>query len=247
MPTPPEQEQGQVEAVEFKRLAKRGAMHPILCRADDGAHYFLKTFSTGRTWPLVLEWICARLGRAVALPIPNYRKVTVSDELAEEWNDFHERKIEPGVGFGSQMVSNSMEFEASMNAAIPEELQLRVLAFDWWIRNYDRGEKNPNLLWNTELRKLYVIDHDQAAQQSDASIFWGTHLFKSISDNEIEWLPPGLASEFEQALSRLYPQQILSELPSEWTSSPDGLDWFVRQLDRSINDNTPTRDWRNHE
>ena len=242
----PEQESGAIQAVELKRLAKRGSMQPLLCRGDDGAHYILKPFSGGKTWPLVLEWVCARLGRALALPIPNYRQIHVSEELAEEWNAFNERQIEPGAGFGSQQVASALEFEPSLTASIPEAIRLRVLAFDWWIRNRDRGEKNPNLLWSAETRDLHVIDHDQAAQQESASLFWGMHVFKASAPAELPWLPPELAKEFAEVASRLLPVAVVGELPSTWTSDPGALDWFVRQLNRSLTDATH-RDWRNHD
>lgn len=160
MTPPTEQEYGTVAALELKRLAKRGAMKPLLCRANDGAHYIFKPYSAGQSLPLAVEWICARLGRALGLPIPNYRQITVSESLAEEWNAFNERQIEPGVGFGSQQISSAMEFELSLVEQVPAVSRLRVLAFDWWIRNHDRGEKNPNLLWSAETSSLHVIDHD---------------------------------------------------------------------------------------
>jgi len=194
----------------------------------------------------VLEWVCARLGRTLDLPIPNYRQIHVSEELAEEWNAFNDRKIEPGIGFGSQQVASAMEFEVSLADDIPEALRLRVLAFDWWIRNRDRGEKNPNLLWSAETRSLHVIDHDQAAQQEDASLFWSTHLFKTVAPVELEWLPPAFANEFSAAASGLLPDPILAEFPSEWTTDPDSVAWFVRQLNQSLND-ASHRDWRNHD
>lgn len=242
----PEQEFGVIQALELKRLAKRGAMQPLLCRANDGAHYILKPFSSSGSWPLVLEWICARLGRTLKLPIPNYRLILISEELAEEWNAFNDRQIEAGPGFGSQLVPNAMEFENSLANDVPEELRLRVLAFDWWIRNRDRGEKNPNLLWSAETRSLHVIDHDQAGQQDDALIFWGTHLFKTLAQAQITWLPTALAEDFSAALSQLLPEPISAELPSEWTTNPDALAWFVRQLKHSLTD-ASHRDWRNHD
>lgn len=245
MPIPIEQEFGRINALELSRLAKRGSMKPLLCRGNDGAHYIFKPFSKGSSWPLVLEWVCARLGRSLGLPIPNYRQIYVSEELAEEWNAFNDRKIEPGVGFGSQQVASALEFEVSLTNDIPEALRLRVLAFDWWIRNRDRGEKNPNLLWSAETRSLHVIDHDQAAQQEDASLFWGTHLFKATAPVQLPWLPPDLASEFAAA-SGLLSAPVLTELPSEWTTDPDGLAWFISQLNQSPN-NASHRDWRNHD
>jgi hypothetical protein len=246
MPAPLEQEFGTVSAVELKRLAKRGAMQPLLCRADDGEHYVLKPFSKGGTWPLTLEWICARLGRSLGLPIPNYRQMFVSDDLAEEWNAFNDRRIEPGIGFGSRLVPSALEFDVSLAPVVPEALRLRVLAFDWWIRNPDRGEKNPNLLWSAETRALHVIDHDQAARPDDASLFWGTHLFRALAPVEAPWLPPELAQEFAAAVARLLPDPLAGELPSTWTSDPGALPWFGRQLTRSLTD-ASHRDWRNHD
>lgn len=226
----PENEHGIIAAVELRRQARRGSMQPLLCRANDGANYIVKPYSRGSTWPLVLEWVCARLGRSAGLPIPNYRQIIISDELAEAWNAVNERCIDPGIGFGSQQVPNVIEFETSLSASLTAELRLRVLAFDWWVRNRDRGEKNPNLLWSAETRSLHVIDHDQAGMQEDASLFWGIHLFKSVAPTTLAWLPPPLARDFEQALTTLLPTPIDQELPPEWTIDPAALVFFVRQL-----------------
>lgn len=246
MPTPLENEFGTVAAIELKRLTKRGAMQPLLCRADDGEHYVFKPFSTGSAWPLTLEWVCARLGRDLGLPIPNYRQVFVANELAAEWNEFNERQIEGGIGFGSRLVPSALEFDATLSPAIPEALRLRVLAFDWWIRNPDRSAKNPNLLWSADTRALHVIDHDQAARPDDASLFWGTHLFTSLAPAVSPWLPPAMANEFAAAAARLLPAPVAGELPSTWTSDPGALPWFVRQLTQSLIA-TSHRDWRNHD
>jgi len=232
--------------LQLKRLAKRGSLRPLLCVGDDGAHYILKPFTAGRSWPLVLEWICARLGRAVGLPIPNYRQVDVSEELAMEWNAFNERQIEPGIGFGSQQVPSAIEFEPSLANSIPEDLRRRVLAFDWWIRNHDRGEKNPNLLWSADTRQLYVIDHDQAGHHADASIFWATHLFKTLAPIGSAWLPSPMTGDFSGAAAQLLPNAVLQELPSSWTSDADGIKWLVRQLNQSLH-NASHREWRNYD
>ncbi len=96
----------------------------------------------------------------------------------------------------SRLVASALEFAATLSPAFPEARRLRVLAFDWWIRNPDRGVKNPNLLWSAETRALHVIDHDQAAPPEDASLFWGTHLFTALAPAASPWLPPALAHEF---------------------------------------------------
>jgi hypothetical protein len=61
--TPLEHESGTVECLEIRRSMRHGAMHPILCRADDGALYVVKPWASGGNWPLLMEWIGARLGR----------------------------------------------------------------------------------------------------------------------------------------------------------------------------------------
>jgi hypothetical protein len=150
------------------------------------------------------------------------------------------------VGFGSQQVPSAMEFEVSLTENVPADLRLRILAFDWWIRNHDRGERNPNLLWSAENRGLHVIDHDQAGYPDDASIFWGTHLFKAMAPAGLEWLPPNLVAEFSATLADLLPDPVLGELPSEWTTAPGGVAWFINQLNENLTDPLH-RDWRKHE
>ncbi len=121
-----EQEFGTIDAVELKRKAQRGAMQPVLCCGNDGAHYFLKPFSGGSAWPLALEWICARLGRQLLLPIPNCRQIRVSENLAEEWNALNERKISAGVGFGSFGMDNQSRWTSVVRPPIATKPEQRL-------------------------------------------------------------------------------------------------------------------------
>ena len=53
------------------------------------------------------------------------------------------------------------------------------MAFDWWIKNLDRYDFNPNLLWDANNEKLVVIDHNLAFDNTfeDAG-FLRNHIFR---------------------------------------------------------------------
>jgi hypothetical protein len=222
-------------------------MDPLLCRADDGALYVLKPFSTNADWPLVLEWTCARLGRAVGLPIPNYRQVVVGEEIAEAWNAMNARKVEAGIGFGSQFVESATECNESDLGRLREEdtaFARRLLAFDWWVRNKDRTGKNTNLLWCPSGRCFHVIDHAQAGQSEGGDLFWSLHVFSQLAKEAESWPPPEIVTDFRAALAHC--PVIEGELPSTWTSRSSGVPWLFTQLARSLEDGTH-REWRHYE
>lgn len=246
MPPPAtEQESGSVECREILRCIRHGAREPLLCRADDGACYVVKPYSAGGNWSLLMEWVGARLGRKLGLPIPNYRRVLIEETLAEAWNGTSPRQVEPGWGFGSQLIDNAMECTEALLAHLTPEMTRRVTAFDWWIRNRDRTLKNTNLLWNGGTRQIYAIDHDSAGGLAEeAELFWMLHLgAQRVPPAEI-WLPPDLRNEFRQALSER--EAIQSELPSAWTSHGEELASFFAQLTHTLDD-APHKDWRTYD
>lgn len=244
-PSPHDHELGAVACLEIRRVMRHGAMQPILCRADDGALYVVKPFCSGGNWPLLMEWIGARLGRALGLPIPNYRWVEISEELAEAWNAANSPKIEAGPGFGSQLIDSATEPTESLLADMEPRVARRLLAFDWWIHNRDRTFKNPNLLWNAATREFHVIDHDQAGQPDGVDLFWSLHVCAARKAGEPTWLPDDLRMEFRAALLALRPQ-LLAEPPSTWTSRGEDVACFLTQLERALDDE-PHHDWRTYD
>ncbi len=239
-PPSPHDEFGRVEAVESRRITQQGALRPILCRCNDGELYVVKPYSSGGCWPQVMEWVCARLGRKLGLPIPNYRQVFITPRFAEAWNATGARYIEPGLGFGSQFNSRTSECDSTLAKNISPEDATRLVAFDWWIRNTDRSFHNPNLLWDHESGRHVLIDHEKAGHYGDSDSFWADHMFAKQSP----WITQGLTDEMQAAASFL--PEIERELPSEWTTGTDGLDWFVEQLIQRTTE-TPLKDWRSHE
>jgi hypothetical protein len=243
-PPPPEVESGTVECMEIRRAMRHGAMQPILCRADDEALYVVKPFASGGNWPLLMEWIGARLGRSLGLPIPNYRQVEISEDLAEAWNASNTPKIEAGPGFGSHYISSATEPSEALLAKMSPALARRLLAFDWWIHNKDRTFRNPNLLWSAVSRSFHVIDHDQAGQPDGAELFWNLHICANLHAGESVWLPADLGNEFRAALA--LQESIIAELPSAWTSQGEDVGSFFTQLERTLDDE-PHQHWRTYD
>ena len=226
--------------MEIRRLTKQGVMRPLWCRCDDGADYIVKSFSSGGAWPLILEWVAARLGRRLGLPIPNYRQVYISAELAEAWCAGGGSYLEAGWAFGSQYVPNPADFDESMVPLLTPDDRTRLLTFDWWIRNSDRRVNNPNLVWSHNEHRHYLIDHEKAGHDGDSAAFWQEHLVGSHTP----WLSEPMLAAMRDAVTEL--DAICQELPSEWTAASEGLPWFTAHLIESIR-NYPTRTWRPHE
>ena len=66
---------------------------------------------------------------------------------------------------------------------MPTDQQIGVLAFDWWIQNWDRtlteSGGNPNLFWSPGVKELVVIDHNQAFDPDfSEQDFMNYHVFK---------------------------------------------------------------------
>lgn len=231
---------GSTCVVEIKRSTRQGTLRPLLCICEDGGQYVVKPYSTGGAWPQCAEWICARLGRAIGLNIPNYRQAFVSEELADAWNATGGRHVEAGPGFASLFVKGADECEVSAFGDIPAEERTAILAFDWWIRNSDRRRHNPNLLWSHAESRGYLIDHEKAGHTETAEAFWQDHLFAQHRP----WMTPALRDRMQNAL-KLIPA-IKAELPSAWTTATSGLDWFFDHLRTSIADE-PQQSWRPYE
>lgn len=220
---------GSTEVAEILRVAEEGVLRPLMCKCSDGRIYFFKPLGTGG-WPLCLEWVCARLGRALGLRIPNYRQVRLDEDLASAWNEQgYVRQLEPGVGFGSQAVANPSEIDAANINTMALALRHRIIWFDWWIRNSDRRRgRNPNALWSSAESCCYLFDHEKAGDSGDSTAFWLDHLCASARGV----IDPALVAEMRTLLSLRH--ELRGELPSAWTSNAAALDWFFTHLETSL-------------
>lgn len=149
-----------LQIVEILRPAEQGRTTPFLCRGEDDRLYYVKGLNTGRQgqW---CEWLAGHLGQAFGLPIPTFQVMDVPAELLaitrSEW-----QVIGAGPAFASLVQEGRQWLEPSMRKQVPQELRRDVLVFDWWVRNMDRFDDNPNLLWDGAGKQITVIDHDLA-------------------------------------------------------------------------------------
>ena len=165
-----------IPIVEVIGPAQQGLSRPLLCVGADDQRYYVKGQQTNRA-SLWSEWICAHLAQALGLPLPPFSLVQLDPALVRELP----KDLQP-VGslpaFGSSEVVHTVWLELGIDHKVAPELQRKVLAFDWWVRNTDRLRGNTNLLWDTAHQSLVVIDHNLAfGNNFDAAEFIDHHVF----------------------------------------------------------------------
>ena len=212
---------------EVFRRAEQGVLRPFLCKGSDEVTYFVKGRGTGYR-DLIAEYVCARLGAALGLPIPAFSIVEVPRELVAQSQMTGIQELGEGPAFGSARVEFAQELSSSTLVRIPKELQARVFLFDWWILNEDRHFTelggNPNLLWNYEVGELAVIDHNSAFDPGfRVECFRETHAFASrASGFDDRDFRAHETERLEGALAEL--ETIFCELPKEWCEGAPDFD-----------------------
>jgi hypothetical protein len=223
---------------------------PAIVEADDSGLYVLKFRGAGQG-PLALaaELICAGIGRALDLPVPEVVFASVDSDLGRNEGDPEIRALlEASLGLNLAMdyLPGSAMFDPAARDPVDPVLASGIVWFDAFITNVDRTARNPNLLcWH---RSLYLIDHGAALyfhhDWSDVDQRALTP-FPLIRDHVL--LP--WANGLEAADARLRPrltrpilEQILQQVPDEWllptssVSTPDErrtgyLNYFLARLD----------------
>ncbi len=206
-----------ISITEILDRSTQGVTKPFICRADDDNLYFVKGTGAGRS-SLVYEWICGQLALNIGLPIAPFKQVYVPEELVDGNSRYSDLKS--GLAFGSQK-QMIMELNYAGIDQVPHELQIMVLAFDWWIKNEDRTLSeiggNPNLFWDPNDSNLVVIDHNQAFDRTFSSErFEQHHVFKRQNTNLFSYSlnREEYKEKFQLALRDW--NQICSEIPNEW-------------------------------
>jgi len=209
-----------LEIVEVIRRSDQGVTEPFICRGEDDFLYFVKGFSAGRL-SQIREWICACLAQKLGLPIPKFAIVNVSDALIDPLSDMPLADLGSGLAFGSRKRELTADVLFSQIDLIPQNIRRDIMAFDRWIRNYDRtlSEQggNPNILWASDTEDVVIIDHNNAFDvQMAGHIFASRHIFGR------EYLPilqdksatDGYSHRFDDVLTH-WPE-IIGALPTEW-------------------------------
>lgn len=166
-----------VEIVEIQGRSAHGIQEPFLCLGEDRNLYYVKGRQTDRA-SLCHEWVCGHLAQHLGLPVPPFALVNISqdliDEAPPEW-----KELGVGIAFGSRRHPGCTWFTKAQTTHVSTRLQADVMGFDWWVRNIDRMEGNPNLLWDAAQSEIVVIDHNLAFDATfDPDEFLKYHIFK---------------------------------------------------------------------
>jgi hypothetical protein len=210
---------------------KEGATDPLLCRAEDDRKYAVKHRGCGRD-ALIKEWIAGRIGRELDLPIPEIEMLTLAPSQAQYVAIDNADNLAACPAFGSCFVESTIAFSPALNTRVSEARRAEILLFDWWVRNGDRTDGNPNLLWDAAAHALWVIDHNLAfdvAEEPDD--FWRHHIFREAYRT---WDRPfrGLMEPKMRTIIGNLPG-LWHELPDEWTidcnTTYDTVDRILRR------------------
>lgn len=193
----------------------RGSYCSFFCEANDEQNYYVKGLHAGRA-SQINEWISGKMAQELGLPIAPFALLKVGEDIYEElppnW-----KEIGMGVCFGSLAQPHYSLLEQANISQINNELQRKIAAFDWFIRNEDRTLGNPNLLYVDSDAPLIIIDHNCAFDHEfDPDNFKSNHIFSSAL------LPVFNSPEMQDEINlwlrkavNVY-SSILNDLPEEW-------------------------------
>lgn len=200
--------------------ASKGESRPYLCEAEDGHWYFAKGLGNVPPGRLAAEFLVSRLAEECGLPVAPVRILEIPAELSTYALVEGAEGLATSPCFGSRLVPFAEELRVSHLHHVEEELRLRCLCFDWWVRNPDRRLDrlggDPNLLWDAGDQALALIDHDGAlAEGFDPDAFKREHAFRDARSFIDRAFLERWRIKFESAIYRL--DQIWAEMPAAWT------------------------------
>ncbi|MDX3775330.1 hypothetical protein QE250_14510 [Chromatiaceae bacterium AAb-1] len=154
------------EVTELYYKAIQGRTEPYLCSLSDGNRYYIKGQQAG-TRGLINEAICAYLGKALNLPVPDYcyaylpgallRYDTAASNILGQGDSFV---------FASRQIPDLLEVNFTTAQSMPVLLKRDLFLFDYWIKNEDRTmtehSGNPNLFYRADSNEYVVLDHNLA-------------------------------------------------------------------------------------
>ena len=204
------------------RVSDQGVSRPYQCYGEDGVLRWCKGNHTGLK-SLVSEWICARIGRALGLPVPPCDILRLDVAVFEDWRRYKGVALPQLVTPANQFVFASVhvanakdvfDVETDLKSDDPEVLA-RIYLFDELIHNTDRTDYNTNLLSNAG---VHVIDHNNAFDPAfDAETFSGEHALRRFR----AMLPPEKVASFAEEVRHVVSEEFLdavwTEMPIEWT------------------------------
>ncbi len=198
----------------------QGMTKPKICRAEDGRKFVVKgrdALNKG----LINEVICATLGKAFGLPIPEYDLLEMPNLICRYDDDLN-RRFGGLPCFGSLYVDNLQEFSLLSLKKVSPKLLQDIFIFDYWVMNDDRNYTahggNPNLFVDPSGKDVCVVDHNLAfSQDIDFNKFKELHVGRNAWYSEAE---QGLliVLEYQARMSSALTDcgNLIRLIPQEW-------------------------------
>lgn len=221
-----------ISATRYVTPLREGGSMPAIVEADDFGLYVLKFRGAGQgVLALAAELICAGIGRALELPVPEVVFASVDSELGRNEGDPEIRELlQASVGNNLAMdyLPGSAMFDPAARDRVDPVLAARTVWFDAFITNVDRTARNPNLLcWR---RSLYLIDHGAALyfhhDWNDLETRARSR-FPLIRDHVLLPWAAGLEDAdvwLRPRLTRSVLEEILRQAPDEWLLPAHGAE-----------------------
>lgn len=199
--------------------ATQGCGGAYECRGADSKRYWVKGLNAQRAFQ-VREWIAGHLAKAFGLPIANFRLVNIDAGL-HLYLPTEYQEIGYGACFASEHAENSTWlWQYSMPKDVPEQTQMDLLLFDFWIQNPDRTVGNPNLLWVEQAEQLVVIDHNLSFETDFCDkTFFEEHVFAHQKDNVFG--DCAIIAEYSERMEKALTVwgDAIESIPEEWNWS----------------------------
>lgn len=205
--------QEEIFITQIIRELKQGRTTPYLCKDDENKQHVVKG-ENATIKGLIYEWICAELGDAFGLPIPDF-SVAWADTPLRDKKDLFE------YNFASSFVENIQDVTLATLETLPQQLINDLFVFDYWIKNGDRNLTasggNPNFFVNQKTGEAFVMDHNLAF---DDTFSVEMHNALHVCAAKKRWSPLFEVEKdryiglFEKALGSL--NRALASIPDEW-------------------------------
>lgn len=229
----------ELPVIEVIERIESGATSPYRCRLEDEKVYAVK--GKGALFSgLISEVVCAKLGKELGLPIPDFAIARVEKELVSAANDKElERAVGEGLAFASVWHEPTVPINRSRLIELDQTLLAKIYVFDHWIQNGDRSLTelggNPNMLIDLRDNSLVMIDHNLA-------------IFSGYDPEELKvhacreaWLDEGQNLVFKQECKTAFTAaigkvpEIVQSLPDDWLhSEPQAEERILQVLGRAI-------------
>jgi hypothetical protein len=221
-----------IAATRYVTPLREGGSMPAIVEAADLGLYVLKFRGAGQgVLALAAELICAGIGHALDLPVPEVVFATVDSELGRNEGDPEIRELlqaSLGTNLAMDYLPGSAMFDPAARDLVDPVLAARTVWFDAFVTNVDRTARNPNLLcWH---RSLYLIDHGAALyfhhdwRDLDAR---ARAPFPLIGDHVLLRWAEGLDAAdawSRPRLARPVLEQILEQVPDQWLTPEPAAD-----------------------